>query len=102
MTKTLPDFLLNLSKDYETKDPVISQDLRLAAYDLQDLKNGLDESVKLQGHYAELLNMYDGGQRIIFQSADEWILRLNKLKKNKEQPEFPTYTDSQGREHEEF
>lgn len=36
----------------------------------------LNESLKLQSHYAELLNMYDGGLRKGFKSIDEWIDRL--------------------------
>ena len=36
----------------------------------------LQESLKLQSHYAELLNMYDGGKRIGFKTIDEWIDRL--------------------------
>jgi hypothetical protein len=36
----------------------------------------LAESVKLQAHYAELLNAYDGGQRMIFKSPAELIDRL--------------------------
>jgi hypothetical protein len=36
----------------------------------------LQESVKLQGHYAELLNMHDGGKRRVFASPTEWIARL--------------------------
>jgi len=34
------------------------------------------ESVKLQSHYAVLLNHLDGGERLTFASADEWIARL--------------------------
>jgi hypothetical protein len=34
------------------------------------------ELIKLSGHYAELLNMYDGGNRRSFNSPDEWIARL--------------------------
>ncbi len=40
------------------------------------LREALEESVKLQGHYAELLNMYDGGSRIVFLSATDWMARL--------------------------
>jgi hypothetical protein len=42
----------------------------------------LDESLKLQSHYAALLNMHDGGQRKGFANAEEWIERLeaNKAK----------------------
>lgn len=43
-----------------------------------DLARALEESVKLQTHYAELLNMYDGGKRIGFNSADAWIDRLRE------------------------
>lgn len=39
--------------------------------------HALRESVKLQAHYANLLNMHDGGKRIVFKSAEEWIERLN-------------------------
>lgn len=48
-----------------------------------ELLEALKESVKLQSHYAELLNMYDGGERIIFNNADNWIKRLEYLKKQK-------------------
>jgi hypothetical protein len=40
------------------------------------LMTALQESVKLQGHYAKLLNMHDGGERIVFTKATEWIARL--------------------------
>lgn len=39
-------------------------------------KAALEESVALQSHYAMLLNMYDGGKRIEFSNAQEWIDRL--------------------------
>lgn len=39
----------------------------------------LIESVKLQSHYAELLNMHDGGTRMQFSCAAEWIERLKKV-----------------------
>lgn len=40
------------------------------------LRTALEESVRLQSHYASLLNMHDGGRRIGFTSADDWIARL--------------------------
>lgn len=43
----------------------------------------LEESVKLQSHYAELLNMYDNGERMKFKDAKEWLLRLRELEKKK-------------------
>lgn len=44
-----------------------------------ELRKALEESVKLQSHYAELLNGYDGGSRMTFKSAEEWIARLIAL-----------------------
>lgn len=44
------------------------------------LDEALEESVKMQSHYAALLNDYDGGKRIVFASADEWLKRLATLK----------------------
>jgi hypothetical protein len=38
----------------------------------------LQESLKLQAHYAELLNMHDGGQRLIFTTVDAWLARLRE------------------------
>ena len=43
-----------------------------------DLLIALEKSVELQSHYAKLLNMYDGGKRIGFKNAYEWITRLRK------------------------
>ena len=44
-----------------------------------ELRKCLEESVGLQSHYAWLLNEYDGGERMIFKTADEWIERLRKI-----------------------
>jgi hypothetical protein len=44
------------------------------------LKIALRESVNLQGHYAQLLNMWDGGERIEFRSAEEWLDLLEFLR----------------------
>lgn len=44
--------------------------------EIEQLKTALDELVKFQAHYATLLNQYDGGSRIAFKNADEWIARL--------------------------
>lgn len=46
---------------------------------VQELRLALDELVKLQAHYAELLNMHDGGKRRSFRTADEWMARLREL-----------------------
>ena len=47
-----------------------------------DIMEALTESVKLQSHYAKLLNMHDEGERMIFNSIDEWLERLNKTKQS--------------------
>lgn len=48
-----------------------------------ELSIGLRESVKLQTHYAKLLNGYDGGQRMAFDTHDEWLERLRTLRADK-------------------
>jgi len=40
----------------------------------------LEESLKLQAHYARLLNDYDGGKRRIFKSVSEWLERLQDMR----------------------
>ena len=40
------------------------------------LEFALKASVSLQSHYAGLLNQYDGGERIEFHDAADWIGRL--------------------------
>lgn len=47
-----------------------------------ELRDALDKSVRLQSHYAELLNSYDGGNRIIFTDTESWLERLRKLNKD--------------------
>jgi hypothetical protein len=46
------------------------------------LQRALVESVKLQSHYAGLLNQYDGGKRLQFRSGQEWIERINQTNTN--------------------
>lgn len=41
----------------------------------------LGELVRLQAHYAALLNGYDGGKRVSFVSAQAWLDRLADLRK---------------------
>jgi hypothetical protein len=47
-----------------------------------ELMEALEQSVALQSHYADLLNMHDGGKRIIFKNADEWLERLKATTKD--------------------
>lgn len=49
------------------------------------LKLALEESVKLQSHYASLLNDYDGGKRRQFANADAWVERLRETGTLKQQ-----------------
>jgi hypothetical protein len=44
-----------------------------------DLQIALDRSVKLQSHYASLLNKWDGGRRIGFDDGAAWIARLREI-----------------------
>ncbi len=43
------------------------------------LESALAESVKLQSHYAMLLNAYDGGKRLQFTGPTAWMARLEEL-----------------------
>jgi hypothetical protein len=45
----------------------------------RELRHGLEQSVRLQSHYAGLLNLHDGGERLQFATADEWLARLRSL-----------------------
>lgn len=49
-----------------------------AARSRNELMLALIESVQLQSHYANLLNMHDGGQRMQFSSVAAWIERLKE------------------------
>jgi len=46
---------------------------------IKEIEIALKESLKLQSHYATILNQYDGGKRIVFNSPEEWIERLRKV-----------------------
>jgi hypothetical protein len=50
------------------------------------LQYGLEESLKLQSHYAELLNMYDHGERIQFDTVEEWLQRIEQVKLQRPKP----------------
>lgn len=47
--------------------------------EIDRLWKALTESVKLQTHYAGILNQYDGGQRMQFYSTEAWLERLRGL-----------------------
>jgi hypothetical protein len=48
---------------------------------IEILRKGLNESVKLQSFYAQLLNDYDGGKRRGFETGEVWIARLKEIGK---------------------
>jgi hypothetical protein len=43
---------------------------------IEALHTALEESVKLQSHYAGIMNNHDGGARLQFANAEAWIARL--------------------------
>lgn len=53
--------------------------MRDAATEIETLRIALSESVKLQSHYADILNMEDSGRRIIFADANAWVERLRTI-----------------------
>lgn len=59
---------------------------------IEDLQRALEESVKLQSHYAGLLNAWDGGERTQFANAKEWIERLTELGEIGKEPTPPIPT----------
>lgn len=61
---------------------MVQQEATIAALfaRMAKLEGALEQSVELQSHYAELLNMYDGGQRLTFANVEAWLDRLDALK----------------------
>jgi len=49
--------------------------------EIETYKIALAESIRLQSHYAKLLNIYDEGKRIQFKDSKEWIDRLKETGK---------------------
>jgi len=47
--------------------------------EIANLRIALEESLKLQAHYATLLNQSDGGSRWIFNTPEEWMNRLREI-----------------------
>ena len=44
-----------------------------------ELREALEQSVRLQSHYASLLNAYDGGKRMEFPDVQAWLDRCAAL-----------------------
>lgn len=83
MSKT-DDFIAELS----AKNQQLKEQLAEARQERDELRSALEESVKLQAHYAVLLNMHDGGSRMPFDTVEAWMDRLREIKrKRQEKPE---------------
>jgi hypothetical protein len=67
------DAILQLA---EVNDRSFTAQVRMVLQDGLRLRAALEQSVKLQSHYAHLLNDYDRGSRLTFEDADAWIARL--------------------------
>ncbi len=65
--------------DFDCDECVVGRQLIRATERSDNIKKALEESIKLQSHYANLLNTYDGGTRMQFSNADAWVLRLLSL-----------------------
>lgn len=50
------------------------------AQEVKRVRTGLEESVALQSHYATSLNTWDGGLRLPFKDANDWLARLDAVK----------------------
>jgi hypothetical protein len=51
----------------------------LPGFSPDELWAALMASVKLQSHYARLLNMLDDGERMTFEDAEAWLARLRQV-----------------------
>jgi hypothetical protein len=69
-----------LLERFDQTEPALQR--RIVAQVVSDrfaLALALAELVKLQAHYAGLLNDFDGGRRVAFESAQAWLDRLAEL-----------------------
>ncbi len=66
-------------EDFPPAPCTIEDFIRALAAERARAMDGLRELVELQAHYADLTNMYDGGARKAFKSAEEWLERLDDL-----------------------
>lgn len=62
----------------------MSIELREKDAEIARLRYALERSVKLQSHYAMLLNMWDQGERMQFASAQDWMNRLDYIQRGRE------------------
>ena len=78
------DYAANAAKTFHPQTVSVKiANLMNSKTNIEDLLIALEESVKLQSHYANLLNIFDGGKRLTFKDAESWIDRLRKTGKIK-------------------
>jgi len=68
-----------LNPDYHEavrETTIAADDVSDESFKLSEYKKALSEAIKLMSHYADLLNMHDGGNRVIPGFAD-WIRKVN-------------------------
>lgn len=76
--RTASENLDRVRKEQEIRAQRFQQENVQLKADLAFVREALEESVKLQSHYAELLNMHDGGARLTFADAQAWMDRLKR------------------------
>jgi hypothetical protein len=79
------EFDYRLKNGYEPKEALLqtAEDYAHVIHDIlpkdeiiKELRQALLRSLELQSHYAKLLNMHDGGERIGFASIEAWLERI--------------------------
>lgn len=75
-TNSDDEFLGSNKDDAEKYWHTLEMALAQARDEIEQLRSALEESVTLQSHYASLLNMHDGGTRLMFSDANAWLVRL--------------------------
>lgn len=74
--KNPKEAILQVAEDYA----YVFHNIKPKEQTVEVLQKALFESIKLQGHYAKLLNQYDGGKRMEFKTIEEWLINVNKFK----------------------
>lgn len=59
---------------------VIPRDAHEAGQVIGLLKLALEEALRLNAHYASLLNQYDSGNRRGFATMEDWLKRLRDIR----------------------
>jgi hypothetical protein len=62
---------------------------RERAEETRRLRMALERSLRMQNHYAELLNAHDGGARLGFDTVEAWMERLDSVDGKRPTPAAP-------------